>query len=106
MLFKRLLWVHHSVLFRVHIFFHMRTSAVLPVFTAGAAPQPHLTIKSHSEVGAEQPAAGLDHLHDFVVGSVQSVVESAEFLQKINKKQKHHQSMSATGFTGVCAGVA
>ncbi len=53
----------------------------------------HLSVKSHSEVRPEQPAAGLDHLHDLIVGSVQSVVQSAQFLQKQDKLVTPHRLM-------------
>lgn len=73
----------------------------------GAGRSPHLTIKSHPEVGPEHPAARVYHLHDLVVGSVQSVVQSAQFLktkQKKNRTDIHH--ISSVSWLFVCDGQA
>lgn len=40
----------------------------------------HLSEEGHSEVGAQQPFAGMHHLHHFGVGAVQSVIQVCQFL--------------------------
>lgn len=62
---------------RIHSTFTFHTVFVSVWVLSEAACWPHLSIKGHSEIGPEQPAARLDHLHDLIVRSVQSFVQSA-----------------------------
>lgn len=41
----------------------------------------HLSIKSHSEIRPEEPAARLCHFDYLIVGSVQGIVQSAQLLE-------------------------
>lgn len=47
----------------------------------------HLSEEGHSEVGAQQPFAGMHHLHHFGVGAVQSVIQVCQFLFRTDNKQ-------------------
>lgn len=48
----------------------------------------HLSIKSHSEIRPQESAARLSHFHDLIVGSVQGIIQPAQFLENKDRNNQ------------------